>query len=62
MRITNLVDSTKLADHELVIYSGLEDELVICLQRHGIVTIRITIAPHAPPQVMLVDPPTWRRR
>jgi len=60
-RITNLCDPNTLPDHEVVTYNGLEGELVVCVQRAGIVLIRITVAPHGPPQVMVADPPERRR-
>lgn len=61
MRITNLCHPGNLPDHEIVIYSGLEGELVVCIQRAGIAVIRITVSPQGTPQVMLIDPPESRR-
>jgi len=61
MRITNLCDADKLPDHEVVTYNGLEGELVVCVQRAGIVVIRITVSPRGTPQVMVPDQPDQRR-
>ena len=56
MKIVNLIDSDKLTDHEVIAYSGLEGELVVAVQRKGVLVLRVIVTPQRPPQIMVVDP------
>jgi hypothetical protein len=60
MRVNDFTDSGKVTDFEVVTYNGLEGELVVCVQRAGIVVVRVVVAAHGAPQVLITQPPRAR--